>query len=190
MPIVFATNNAHKIKEVRSLLPPGFSLLTLKDIDCDDELPETGNSFQANASQKATYVYEKFGVDCFADDSGLEVNALRGEPGVHSARYAGPRAGSEENVTRLLYEMKGITDRSARFRTVIALIRNGEQHFFEGIINGTIAESAIGSEGFGYDPVFIPENSTKTFAEMTPEEKNAISHRAIAIKKLVVFLLK
>ncbi len=183
--MVFATNNHHKIREVLTLLPLDYYLKTLSDIDCTDELPETGSTIKANALQKALYVSEKFGVDCFADDSGLEVDALGGEPGVYSARYAGPKATAQQNNDRLLKELKGELNRGAQFRTVIALIVKGEQFFFEGIIRGTIAESPKGEKGFGYDPLFIPDNYDKTFAEMTAEEKNAISHRSIAVRKLV-----
>ena len=188
--LVFATNNQHKLREVKSLLPGSIKILTLDDIDCEDELPETGNTIQANALQKARYVSEKFGVDCFADDSGLEVDALNGEPGVFSARYAGIHATSQQNIDRLLKELKGEAKRGAQFRTVIALILNGEQHFFEGIIRGTITDRMIGTNGFGYDPLFIPDGYDKTFAEMEAGEKNGISHRGIAVKKLVEFIGK
>jgi XTP/dITP diphosphohydrolase len=188
--LIFATNNQHKIKEVKALLPEGFQVHSLEDIDCDDELPETSSTIKANALQKALYVSEKFGVDCFADDSGLEVDALGGEPGVYSARYAGPKATSQQNIDRLLKELKGEQNRAAQFRTIIALMLNNEQHFFEGIIRGRITEQMEGTHGFGYDAVFIPDGYDKTFAEMKAEEKNAISHRGIAVRKLVEFLSK
>ena len=183
--LVFATNNSHKIKEVSALLMDNFQLLTLNDIDCEEELPETGSTIKANALQKALYVSEKFGVDCFADDSGLEVDALNGEPGVYSARYAGTKASAQQNNDRLLKELQGESDRAAQFRTIIALIINNEQFFFEGIVRGKIIESPRGEKGFGYDPLFVPHNYDLTFAEMPAEQKNKISHRGIAIKKLV-----
>ena len=184
MKLVFATNNSHKFKEARKILPLSITLLTLDDIDCEDELPETGNTIQANAHQKALYVYEKFGENCFADDTGLEVLALDNRPGVYSARYAGPKADSSENIEKLLIEMRGVTDRRAMFRTVIALIIDGKENYFEGQINGAITEEPRGDKGFGYDPVFIPDGSDKTFSEMGEEEKNKISHRGIALRKL------
>ncbi len=188
MKLVFATNNSHKIKEVEKMLPEELNLLKLKDIDCFDDLPETGTTLMDNARQKARYIYEKFGLNCFADDSGLEVSALGGRPGVYSARFAGSSATSSENISKLLIELKGITDRTATFRTVIALIIDGNEYFFEGSISGKITETLNGAEGFGYDPVFIPSGSEKTFAEMSPEEKNSLSHRAIAMKKFSEFL--
>ncbi len=188
MKLVFATNNSHKIKEVEKMLPEELNLLKLKDIDCFDELPETGTTLMDNARQKARYIYEKFGLNCFADDSGLEVSSLGGRPGVYSARFAGSSATSSENISKLLIELKGITDRTATFRTVIALIIDGKEYFFEGSINGSITETLHGAEGFGYDPVFIPSGSEMTFAEMNPEEKNSLSHRAIAMKKFTEFL--
>jgi XTP/dITP diphosphohydrolase len=186
--MVFATNNPHKFKEVRQMLPENFRLLNLKDIDCVDELPETGNTIVANAYQKAKYVHDKFGVDCFADDTGLEVAALDGRPGVYSARYAGERADAADNIEKLLAELKGVEDRRAAFRTVIALLINDKEYSFEGIIHGTITEKPSGLKGFGYDPVFIPEGFSKTFSEMSDEEKNSLSHRGKAVKKLVEFL--
>ena len=188
MTLVFATNNNHKLKEVAAIVPPGIQLLNLKDIECTDELPETGSTFKANAHQKAMYVHEKFGVDCFADDSGLEVEALDGRPGVYSARYSGPINDSNRNIEKLLIEMKGISNRRANFRTVISLLIADKEFYFEGIINGRITEKPIGSGGFGYDSVFIPNSHQKTFAEMTAAEKNSISHRAIAIQQLSNFL--
>lgn len=182
--IVFATNNTHKLKEATQILGPSIRIISLRDIGCSDELPETGNTFRANALQKARYVHEKYGVICFADDSGLEVNALQGAPGVFSARYAGTGATSDQNIDRLLREMSGVEDRSASFRTVIAFMGPGDPLFFEGIIEGTILEQRSGTDGFGYDPVFVPKGEQRTFSEMQPEEKNRISHRAIALHDL------
>ena len=188
MKLVFATNNKHKVAEVKKLLPAGFELLTLSDIGCTDDLPETGNTFMDNAKQKARYIHDKYGYDCFADDSGLEVDAFHGRPGVYSARYSGGNGNSADNITKLLTELNQEEDRKARFRTVIALMLNGETHFFEGEIKGEITLSARGANGFGYDLVFIPEGFHVTFAEMAAELKNRISHRAIAVKKLAMFL--
>lgn len=188
MKLVFATNNNHKLKEVRQLVPGEFEILSLRDIDSMDELPETGVRLEDNARQKARYIREKFGMDCFADDTGLEVDALAGRPGVYSARYAGQDATAEENIFKLLNELKDNPRRSARFRTVIALILDNAEYLFEGIIEGEITPVQKGSGGFGYDSVFIPQGYTQTFAEMSPAEKNAISHRAKAIEKLNTFL--
>jgi len=186
--IVFATNNLHKLKEVRAMMPDGISIVGLPELQLDEDIPETADTLEGNALQKAQYVCQKFGLDCFADDTGLEVKALNGRPGVHSARYAGEQHNSNANISKLLDELSGQTDRTARFRTVIALIINGEEHFFEGIVNGRIAETRHGEGGFGYDPVFIPENQTETFAQLGEEIKNTISHRALAVSKLVEFL--
>ncbi|CAN5595493.1 non-canonical purine NTP diphosphatase [soil metagenome] len=188
MKLVFATNNKHKLEEVRRILPGNVELLTLADIGCTEELPETGNTLEHNAGQKARYIHDKYGCDCFADDSGLEVEALHGRPGVYSARYAGSNGNSSANMTKLLTELNMEENRKARFRTVIALMQNGETNFFEGEIKGEITLSEKGANGFGYDPVFIPEGFLVTFAEMTPELKNSISHRGIAVKKLGDFL--
>ncbi len=188
MKLVFATNNKHKIKEVKRILPPDIELLTLSDIGCAEELPETGNTFEKNASQKAGYIRDKYGFDCFADDSGLETEALHGRPGVYSARYAGPNSSSAGNVTKLLAELNREVNRKAKFRTVIALKIGEETSYFEGEIKGEITMAERGSNGFGYDPVFVPEGFHVTFAEMAPEMKNKISHRAIAVLKLVEFL--
>lgn len=188
MEIVFATGNQHKIKEAVKILPSAIKILSLKSIGCEDELPETGSTLRSNAAQKARYVSDKYGVNCFSDDSGLEVVALDGRPGVYSARFAGPQANAEMNNEKLLAEMKGITDRRAVFHTVIAIILNGEERLFEGLINGTITDKPIGENGFGYDPLFIPDGYEKTFAQMEEGEKNALSHRAIALKKLADFL--
>lgn len=193
MKLVFATNNAHKLEEVRAILGSSYEVLSLREIGCTADIPETADTFEGNALQKARYVKEHFGYDCFADDTGLEVAALDGAPGVHSARYAGDHD-SDANCTKLLAELQstaqqGNSDRSARFRTVVALILNGEEHLFEGIVNGTIATERNGNGGFGYDPLFQPDGYSTTFAEMG-DEKNLISHRARAVQKLVSFLQK
>ena len=188
--IVFATNNKNKIEEVRKIIPASIKLLTLSDIGCTDDLPETGSTFEQNAAQKARYILDKYGYDCFADDSGLEVEALHGRPGIYSARYAGAGGNATENVKKLLGEMNQEENRKARFRTVIALMLKGETDYFEGEISGEITLRERGSNGFGYDPVFVPEGFHVTFAEMAPELKNKISHRAIAVKKLAEFLAK
>jgi XTP/dITP diphosphohydrolase len=193
MRIVFATNNLHKLSEIQSLLGGEFNLDSLHDIGCTDELPENQTTLEGNAYEKASYVFNKFKIDCFADDTGLEVDVLNGRPGVYSARYAGEYFASqneraEANMKKLLMEMKGKKDRNAQFRTVISLILHGTEYRFEGIAKGTILEERRGGEGFGYDPVFLPDGCSKTFAEMSLDEKNVISHRAIATKKLVEFL--
>ena len=185
MKIVFATNNKHKLDEIRKITQNSVEILSLSDIDCHDDIPETGVTLEENALMKADYIKSKFGYDCFADDTGLEVDALNGAPGVYSARYAGEDCNSEDNMDKMLTELSGITNRNARFRTVIALTLNGENYFFEGIVNGTIIEERRGGEGFGYDPIFVPAGYDKTFAELGDDEKNKISHRAIATKKLV-----
>lgn len=189
--IVFATNNQHKLSEIRQIVGDRIDVRSLADIGCTaDDIPETAGTLEGNAEQKARYVSERHGgVDCFADDTGLEVEALGGAPGVYSARYAGPSHDSAANMARLLREMEGVTDRRARFRTVIALLRGSRLTLVEGIVNGTIATSPSGSDGFGYDPVFIPEGSDRSFAQMSAEEKNAISHRGRAMKKLIEILL-
>ncbi len=191
MKLVFATNNAHKLEEIRAMLGTDIEILSLADIDCHDDIPETADTLQGNALIKARWVKERYGFDCFADDTGLEVSALGGAPGVHTARYAYPdRHDPEANTQKLLEALKNKNDRSARFRTVIALIYNGEEHLFEGIVNGQIATEKRGTEGFGYDPVFSPEDTGRTFAELGVEVKNRISHRARAVQKLVDFLRK
>ena len=189
MKLVFATNNAHKLEEVSAMLPEGYELLSLKDIGCDVDIPETADSLQGNALQKAHYVKEHFGFDCFADDTGLEVEALDGEPGIYSARYAGPGHDSKANMAKLLLKMQEKTNRNAQFRTVIALLLGEETYLFEGIVKGTLIKEPRGTAGFGYDPIFVPEGYNETFAEMG-DEKNEISHRARAVKKLVEFLQK
>ncbi|MEA5457983.1 non-canonical purine NTP diphosphatase [Arcicella sp. LKC2W] len=186
--LCFATNNAHKLEEIQAILGGTFHLLSLKDINCNEELPETGNTLEANSLQKAQYLYDHYQVNCFADDSGLEVNALNGEPGVYSARYAGEQRSHSDNINFLLKNLSGKSDRSAQFRTVITLIQNGEICQFEGVIKGQIIEDLRGTDGFGYDPVFKPEGFERTFAEMSLEEKGKISHRAKAFEKLVDFL--
>ncbi len=189
--LVFATNNAHKLAEIRAILSSEYEVLGLADIACHDDIPETADTLEGNAAIKARWVYERYGVDCFADDTGLEVAALGGGPGVHTARYAFPdRYDPVENTKKLLRELEGKADRSAQFRTVIALIVGGEETFFEGIVKGRITTEERGTEGFGYDPVFIPESTGKTFAELGVDVKNDISHRARAVKKLCAYLNK
>ena len=190
MKIVFATNNQHKLSEVRQILGDSIEVLSLNDIGCHEEIPETGTTLEANAQQKAQYIYDHYHIDCFADDTGLEVDALDGAPGVYSARYAGPGHDSEANMTKLLNELGENNNRSARFRTVIALIQQGELHEFEGIVNGQIIRERRGGEGFGYDPIFQPDGYDQTFAELGTEVKNHISHRARATQKLADYLLK
>lgn len=185
--LVFATNNKHKIEEVSAMLSGKFELLSMKDIHCDTDIPETADTFEGNALIKARYIYENFAYDCFADDSGLEVEALGGKPGIYSARYAGNHD-SDLNMNKLLDELKDETNRNAQFRTVIALILNGETHIFEGIIKGTIATKKLGCGGFGYDPIFIPEGYEQSFAQLGADVKNKISHRAKAMEKLFDFL--
>ena len=186
--LVFATNNLHKLKEVEQLLPPNVHLISLREIDGTDDLPETGVHLEDNARQKARYIHDKFGLDCFADDTGLEVEALDGRPGVYSARYAGPACNSEENIRKVLTEMNGIQNRKAKFRTVIALYINQQEFLFEGSVNGIITETSFGTEGFGYDPIFLPEGDTRTFAQRSLQEKNKFSHRSRAIQNLAGFL--
>lgn len=188
MKLVFATGNINKAEEIRSMLPQGTELLTLKDLELKEDIPETSPTLEGNAIQKANYIVEHFGLDCFADDTGLEVFTLDNEPGVYSARYAGEQKNSEDNMNLLLEKLKGSSDRSARFRTVIALYLDGEMHTFEGIVNGTIIEEKRGEQGFGYDPIFVPEGFTRTFAEMSMDEKNTVSHRARAFKKMYQYL--
>lgn len=187
MKLVFATNNRHKLQEVSAMLGEKFELLSLSDIGCTVDIPETSDTLSGNALQKARYVKEHFGIDCFADDTGLEVKALDGAPGVHSARYAGDHD-SEANITKLLGELEDKKDRTARFRTVIALLNGEKEYLFEGIVNGRIAEKREGHEGFGYDPVFVPDGYDCSFAQLGNDVKNTISHRARAIGKLVEFL--
>lgn len=187
---VFATGNAHKLEEVTAILGDKIELLSMKDINCHADIPETADTLEGNALLKARYIFENYNLDCFADDTGLEVEALNGAPGVYSARYAGDAHNSEANMKKLLQDMEGIENRKAQFRTVFALIINGKEHLFEGIVKGEITKYRKGSSGFGYDPVFIPEEYTQTYAEMGNELKNKISHRALATDKLCNFLLK
>lgn len=189
MKIVFATNNKHKLEEIKDILGKDFEIVSLAEIGCHEDIPETGLTLEENARQKSTYIVEHYNHDCFADDTGLEVDALNGEPGVHSARYAeGTDHDSEANMRKLLSKMANIKDRTARFRTVISLIINGVEHQFEGRVEGRIATEKHGKEGFGYDPIFIPEGYDKSFAELGEEVKNQISHRARAVKKLAEYL--
>jgi len=185
--LVFATNNQHKTDEIRLALLGQYDVLNLQDIGCTADIPETADTFEGNAGLKSVYVAENFNLNCFADDSGLEVEALNNEPGVYSARYSGSRD-SMENIQLVLDKLKGQTNRKARFKTVISLMLNGQNHFFEGIIEGTIRETLSGSKGFGYDPIFQPNGYDITFAEMDMAEKNKISHRAIALQKMIDFL--
>jgi len=186
--LCFATTNRHKIEEIAHLIGDQFRIVSLQDIGCHDELPETHDTIADNAFEKAGYVWEHFGVSCFADDSGLEVEALNGEPGVNTAFYAGPERNAEKNMDLLLRNLQDKPNRSACFRTCIALIINGEKHLFEGIAPGAIIEQQRGAGGFGYDPIFVPTGYDKTFAEMTMEEKGRISHRSKAVQKLITFL--
>ena len=189
MEIVFATNNAHKLSEIRAILGEDFRILSLADIGCHDDIPETADTLEGNALIKARWVKERYGFDCFADDTGLEVEAPGGRPGVHTARYAFPdRHDPEANTRKLLAELDGQTDRSARFRTVIALVQGTDETLFEGIVDGRIAPEERGTEGFGYDPVFEPEGLGLTFAELGVETKNSMSHRARAVKRLAEYL--
>ncbi|MFZ4581682.1 MAG: non-canonical purine NTP diphosphatase [Paludibacter sp.] len=188
--LVFATNNAHKLSEVRSILAPHYEIISLADLNCNDDIPETATTLEGNALLKAEYIYKKFGVDCFADDTGLEVEALDGEPGVYSARYAGPANDAQANMQKLIHELGQNENRNACFRTVITLIIEGDQINFEGRINGRIATHPTGTAGFGYDPIFIPDGYSLSFAELGTEEKNKISHRALAVKKLTEYLQK
>ena len=188
MKLVFATNNLNKLKEVQKMLPNFIELLSLKDINCFDEIEETATTLEGNAKIKANYISKKFGYNCFADDTGLEVEAINGEPGVYSARYAGEPANSENNMVKLLDALKKETNKKAHFRTSICLNLNDEQFLFDGICQGTILDKKHGETGFGYDPIFKPEGFNQSFAEMSSEEKNKISHRGLAIQKLVAFL--
>ncbi len=186
--IVFATNNTHKLREIRQLLGQVVKIVSLKEIGFDEEIPETGHTLKENALQKAQYIHDKYGIDCFADDTGLETDALNGAPGVYSARYAGEGCTYEDNVNKLLLEMRDAQVRTARFRTVIALILDGKTWFFEGSVEGEIIKEPKGVKGFGYDPVFQPAGYNLTFAGMPPELKNSISHRGKAVEKLMRFL--
>ena len=186
--LVFATNNKHKLDEVRAILEPEFSIVSLAELNCTEDIPETADTLDGNALIKAQYIHDKFGLDCFADDTGLEVDALNGEPGVYSARYAGEDHNAQNNMCKVLAMLGENKNRSAQFRTVIALIQGGQTTYFEGRINGNITVQPRGASGFGYDPIFVPENYVSTFAQLSAEEKNQISHRALAVKKLVDYL--
>lgn len=188
--LVFATNNAHKLEEVRAVVGNKFEILSLKEIGCLEDIDEPGETLQENALIKARYVKEKYGYDCFGDDTGLEVEALDGAPGVYSARYAGGDHDSVANMQKLLKELNGAINRKAHFRTVIALIMDGKEYLFEGKINGAIIEEQRGTTGFGYDPIFMPDGYNQTFAELGSEVKNNVSHRALAVKALCEFLEK
>ena len=188
MKLVFSTNNNHKLKEVQEMLPNSIQLVSLKDINCTEDVAETETTLQGNAALKANFITQNFQLDCFADDTGLEVACLNGKPGVYSARFAGEPSNAEKNMEKLLNEMTNFSDRSAQFRTVICLNLEGNQYFFEGICKGSILTEKQGIEGFGYDPIFQPEGFQQSFAEMNSEEKNKISHRGLAIEKLVAFL--
>ena len=186
--LVFATNNPHKLREIREIMPDHVTILSLADIHCEGDIPETADTLEGNALIKAHYVYDRYGFDCFADDTGLEVEALNGGPGVHTARYAGESQDPDANMKKMIAEMQENTNRHARFRTVIALIKKGVEHLFTGIVDGEIATEPRGEQGFGYDPIFIPEQTGLTFAQMGEEGKNQISHRARAVGKLLDFL--
>ncbi len=190
MKLVFATNNKHKLEELKNIINNKFEILSLKDINCFEEIPETQNTIEGNASQKSEYIFNKYKINCFADDTGLEIEALNGEPGVYSARYAGEGCSFDDNIDKVLKELKGVSNRNALFKTVISLIIDGEEYQFTGIIEGTILKERRGTSGFGYDPVFLPKMYKKSFAELPSEEKNRISHRGIAGKKLAAFLKK
>ena len=188
MKIVFATNNPNKLKEIQSLVPKEIEIISLNEIGCNEDIPETGDTLEANAFQKAHYIKDNFNYDCFADDTGLEIDELNGDPGVYSARYAGPERNANANMNKVLNELKGKKNRKAQFRTAIALILKGEEHLFEGKVEGYISKDKQGNEGFGYDPIFIPENNIRSFAQMSMQEKGAISHRGRVVKKLVAYL--
>lgn len=190
MKLVFATNNKNKIKEIKHLLNNSLEILSLEDIKCFEDIPETSDTIEGNAIQKAQYVYENYGYNCFADDTGLEIEALNGEPGIYSARYAGEEKNPEMNMNKVLDKLKNVSNRNARFKTVIALIVDGKTTCFEGIVEGEITHTKSGSEGFGYDPIFMPKGYNKTYSEMSLDIKNTMSHRAIATKKLIAFLKK
>ncbi len=188
MKLVFATANQNKAKEIQAIIPDSIEILSLNDIHCLEEIPETQATIEGNASQKAFYVFEKYEQNCFADDTGLEIEALYGEPGVLSARYAGDEKSADKNMDKVLSKMKNFTNRKARFKTVISLVINGKELQFEGVVNGTILNEKKGNSGFGYDPIFLPDGSSKSFAEMELSEKNTTSHRAKAVNKLVEYL--
>jgi XTP/dITP diphosphohydrolase len=188
MKILFATSNKNKAFEIQKLIPEGFEILTLNDLELQEEIPETSDTIEGNAIQKTNFIVENFGIDCFADDTGLEIEALDGEPGVYSARYAGEEKDSNKNMDLVLKKMEGISNRKARFKTVISLSLDNKSYLFEGVVKGIIRNNKTGILGFGYDPIFEPENKGKTFAEMTIEEKNSISHRGRAFEKMIRYL--
>ena len=188
MQLVFATQNNNKVKEIQALMPAGIEILSLHEIGCDDDIPETATTLEGNAILKADYIFKKFKVHCFADDTGLEVEALDGEPGVYSARYAGANRNADDNMDLLLQKLASSSNRNARFRTAICLIINGQQYLFDGIVNGEITTEKRGNEGFGYDPVFIPEGQDRTFAQMSLTEKNTMSHRKRAFDQMIHFV--
>ncbi len=190
MKLYFATNNIHKLKEVQEVVGDSFQIESMRSLGINEDIPEDQQTLEGNALQKARFLYDRTGESCFADDTGLEVDALNGAPGVYSARYAGEAKNSLDNMALLLKNMSGIQNRKARFRTVIALILDGKEYLFEGVVKGTIAEEPRGTAGFGYDPLFVPDGYSTTFAEMDSEAKNAISHRGRAVEKLAAFLLK
>ncbi len=189
MKLVFATNNPNKLKEAKSLLSNKLEILSLKDIGCEEELPETHDTLEENAFEKANYVYTNYSVNCFSEDTGLEIDALNGAPGVYSARYAGEHGNAEANMDLVLKNMKDVENRAARFRTIISLIIDGKKYQFEGIVTGEILKERVGADGFGYDPIFRPNGYETSFAEMPLEQKSSISHRGEAIRKLVSFLM-
>ena len=188
MKLVFATNNQHKLQEIKQILGDSIELLSLNDINCDEEIPENQETIEGNAAEKSFYILNKFGLNCFADDTGLEIEALKGEPGVYSARYAGEEKSAEKNMDLVLQKLSEIKNRKARIKTVISLVIDGREIQFEGIVNGQILEEKRGKTGFGYDPIFQPDESDLSFAEMTMEEKGKISHRGRAVQKLVEYL--
>ena len=190
MKLVFASNNKNKIQEIQALVPNTIQIVSLEEIGCFEDIPETADTIEGNAILKANYVTEKYGYDCFADDTGLEVEALNGAPGVYSARYAGEQKDANDNMDKLLFELKDKTNRKANFKTVIALNLKGKQNLFSGIIHGKIIEEKIGTNGFGYDPIFVADGYNKTFAELSMEEKSTISHRGIAVKQLIEYFMK
>ena len=186
--LIFATNNSHKLRELSQIMPREIELLSLNDIGCDDEIPETGPTLEINAAQKSFFIWDKYGLNCFADDTGLEIEVLGNEPGVYSARYAGEARDANANITKVLENLHNESNRKARFRCVISLVINGQETQFEGIVDGKIATEKHGTSGFGYDPVFMPDGYDQSFAELSPEVKNGISHRGRAVMKLVEYL--
>jgi len=186
--LVFATNNDHKLRELKEILSSEFELLSLNDIGCTDDIPETGTTLEVNAAQKSFYIWDKYGINCFADDTGLEIEALGNEPGVYSARYAGEGRNATDNILKVLEKLKNEINRKARFRCVISLIIDGKERQFEGVVEGKILKEKQGAAGFGYDPIFMPDGFSQSFAEMSADEKNKVSHRGRAVKKLVDYL--